>query len=181
MVSFSFTIRIVFQWPYLWCPRIFRRLFRYHILFCPLQNTAEMPQTQKKVDVTVPHPISLQWSLLHYHSITFISRIHHITFTVLLLIPSLTTLLTTWPTHKLPILSLLFYLRLNNILPFPPQFNFPIFCLPHKRQWFLSSIAQDPSFLHGYISLGGGAVLLLYFTATELGEGMICQGHTRNE
>lgn len=51
----------------------------------PPEYSSNATDTEKE-DVTALHLISLQWSLLHYHSTTFISRIHQITFTVLLLI-----------------------------------------------------------------------------------------------
>lgn len=104
-------------------PRIFQVLFRYRIKFHSKEHTVEIPQ---KKDVIV--------LFLTSHRTVFFCSIRpsplpqdfpksclQFSYWYASIIP----LLNIWPIHKSSILSLVFYLRLNNNLPsFTPEFTF---------------------------------------------------------
>lgn len=113
------------------------------LVLSPPEYSSNATDTEKE-DVTVPHLTALP-----QHHLDLKNSPNHI-------YSSLTD------THQLPHYSVLglptsrpFSLysstsdKTTPFLPFPPEFNFLIFCLPYKLQWFLSSIAQDPLFIHG--------------------------------
>ena len=121
--SSCFTVRTIFHWPYSWCPE--------HSECFSDTGLSSVPKNiqlkyHKKKDVTV-------LLLTSHHTVFFCSRrpsplpqdFPKLCLQFSYWYASVTPLLNTWPIHKSSIVSLVFYLRLNNNLPsFTPEFTF---------------------------------------------------------